>query len=245
MRWPWLPLAGALLAGGFVVLGCGSSEGEPAGEALATTDGGTQPTRDATSSPVSADAGAAPPPCPGVVGETLTATLKLAVDDAYELYVNGTPVKEFTKAWNEWEPVTVTLNRHPSKKNVLALEARNTVKVAGMDRMVVADLSYEIDGTTFHVVSSSAWKHAGTAASDWFAPTFDDAAWAPAVQQGAHGSPPYGDVLGGPSAAAYIWSFDSSLRDVAAKGDAETVYFRRSFYVDVDGSPRSDAGSCL
>jgi hypothetical protein len=184
------------------------------------------------------------PSCDVAADATLAATVSVAVDDRFVLYVNGALVKAFDGTWQSPQTDAVTLFRHPSKKNVIAVEAANLIEVAGADRMVVLDLSYEIDGLTHHVVSDASWKQSGAMTMGWSALDFVEAGWATAVEQGTHGGAPYGAALGRASDAKFIWSYDSGTTDIGVKPDSETVYFRKAFYVDATGAPQGAPTAC-
>lgn len=188
-------------------------------------EGGTNGVHDATVP----DGGDAQASCAIPLDATVPGTLKISVDDSFELYVNGALVKKFAGLWSSPQTEAVTLFRHPSKKNVIAIEAANAQNAAGVDRMVVVDLAFDAGSGVEHVVSDATWTRGpGGLETNWFAVDFAEANWLAATVQGSHGDAPYGAVLGA-SNAKYIWSYDSGAVDPSAKPSAETVWFRKSF----------------
>jgi hypothetical protein len=175
---------------------------------------------------------------------TFAATARTSGDDNFELYVNGVLVKDFTGLWTDPQTDAVTLFRHPSKKNVIAVRGANVVKVPGRDRMIVLDVSFDAGAGEQHVVTDATWlRSPGGLETNWFAIDFAEANWTAATVVGAHGDPPWGAILG-TSSAKFLWSYDSGAVDQDAKPDAETVWFRKSFYVDPAGAPQPTPGSC-
>jgi hypothetical protein len=178
------------------------------------------------------------------VDATVSGTFKISVDDTFKLYVNGTLVQDFAGGWTIPQTDTVTLFRHPSKKNVIAIEAANVANAAGLDRVVVADLVFDAGSGEQHVVTDATWQRApGGLETSWMTPDFAEAGWVPATVEGTHGDPPYGAILG-TSTAKYIWSYDSGPIDVMAKPTAETVYFRKSFYLSLAGAVADAPEAC-
>ena len=176
---------------------------------------------------------------------TVAGAVRTSGDDNFELYVNGVLVKDFAGVWTEPQTDAVTLLRHPSKKNVIAVRGSNVVKVDGKDRMIVLDLTFDAGAGEKHVVSDDTWlRSPGGLETNWFAIDFAEANWTAATVVGSHGDPPWGAILG-TSGAKFLWSYDSGAVALDAKPDAETVWFRRSFYIDSAGAPQSAAGSCL
>lgn len=175
--------------------------------------------------------------------ETVTGSVRTSGDDNFELYVNGVLVKKFDGLWTEPQTDSVSLFRHPAKKNVLAARASNVVKVDGLDRMLVLDLSFDAGGER-HIVTDETWSRSpGGLETNWFAIDFAEANWTAATVVGTHGDPPWGAILGA-SSAKFVWSYHSGMVDQTTKPDAETVWFRKSFYLDASGAPRSTPGSC-
>lgn len=182
--------------------------------------------------------------CTIALDATVAGTVRTSGDDNFELYVNGVLVKDFAGLWTEPQTDAVTLLRHPSKKNVIAVRGSNVVKVDGKDRMIVIDLTFDAGAGEKHVVTDDSWlRSPGGLETNWFAVDFAEANWTAATIVGSHGDPPWGAILG-TSSAKFLWSYDSGAVALDAKPDAETVWFRKSFYVDPAGAPQSAAGAC-
>lgn len=182
--------------------------------------------------------------CTLALDAVVAGSARTSGDDNWELYVNGELVKNFTGLWTEPQTDEVKLFRHPSKKNVLAVRASNVVKVDGRDRMIIIDLGFDAGGGEKHVVTDGSWlRSPGGLETNWFAIDFAEANWTAATVVGAHGDAPWGAILG-TSTASFLWSYDSGAGDQTTKPDAETVWFRKSFYVDLAGAPQSAPGSC-
>jgi hypothetical protein len=235
----------------FVVLAaCGSGPDTPAeldtglpdrrGPDAGTTDGGPTGGDDASI----LDGSGSSTTCTIGLDATVAGTIRTSSDDNFELHVNGVLVKDFPGLWSEPQTDTVTLFRHPSKKNVIAVRASNAVKVFGADRMLVLDLGFDAGGGDNHVVTDATWQRGpGGLETNWFAIDFAEANWTAATVVGTHGDLPWGAILG-TSTAKFLWSYDSAAVDQEAKPDAETVWFRKTFYLDLAGAPQSTPGAC-
>lgn len=176
--------------------------------------------------------------------EVVAGSLRISGDDNFELYVNGELVKNFTGLWSDPQTDAVKLLRHPSMKNVIAVRGSNVVKVDGRDRMVVIDLTFDAGGGEKHVITDETWlRSPGGLETNWFAVDFAEANWTAATVIGPHGDPPWGAVLG-TSNAKFLWSYDPGAADQLAKPDAETVFFRRAFYIDLGGAPQPTPSAC-
>lgn len=200
---------------------------------------------------------AAPPPTGQDAGKTgcapsaidpderVEATLRISVDDEFSLYVNGALVKTFTGLWTSPQTETLSLFRHPGRKNLIAVRASNALNAPGLDRMVVADLTYTIDGQEHHLVTNASFRRSTALIADWTSLSFvEGAEWVAASEVGTHGDPPYGAVLGA-SEAKYVWSYDPAAESVqATKPPNETLHLRRVFYVGATGAPRDAPDSC-
>jgi alpha-L-rhamnosidase len=169
--------------------------------------------------------------------------LKITADDNYRLYVNGTLIDETPRLWSSPQTYTVTLFRNPTRKNVLAVEGINTAEISGLDRGIIADLSFDAGGGAQSVLTDTTWKLSTTLVTDWFTVAFNDAAWVAATDEGAHGIVPYNMVLG-TSSARWIWAYDAS-GDASTKTDPpESVWVRKSFYVNLAGAVTSTPNAC-
>lgn len=181
--------------------------------------------------------------CPIANDATVAAQIKISVDDNFKLYVNGVLAREFNGTWTNVQVVDVTLNRNPTKKNVIAVEGVNTAKITGLDRMIVAELAYTVDATEHKIITDATWTRGTTLVAGWEAVDFAETGWAAATVEGTNGDTPYGMILG-TSDAKYLWSYDSAQVDVSTKPDVETVYFRKTFYVSQAGAPQATPGAC-
>jgi hypothetical protein len=214
-----------------------------------TTDAGSF---DASASPPPPPAPPPPPPtppppppaaqCPIADSATFTATMKLTTDDNYKVYVNGTLVDDVARVWSDPQTYSITLFRNPTRKNVIAVEGINTAKIDGLDRGVLVDIAYTEASVPRSIVSDTSWKISSTMVASWFDVAFDDSAWTAAVDEGAHGIAPWGMVFG-TSDAHWLWAFDSSGA-ASAKADVESVWLRKTFYVDLAGAPTSTPNAC-
>jgi hypothetical protein len=187
------------------------------------------------------------PACPIAADETFDATLKISVDDKFKLHVNGTLVKEFDGTWGNVQTETIKLKKSPLQKNVIAVEGINAMNAGGLDRMIVVDITWTVGdagATEHHVVTDSTWKRGAVPdGGTWTAIDFAETGWEPSTEEGTNGGTPYGAILG-TSTAKYIWSYDSATVDVGSKPANETVYFRKSFWVDKDGAPQTTPQAC-
>ncbi len=203
------------------------------------------------------------PVCPIDMNATVTATIKVTADDYLRLWVNGTLVDDKLTTWGTVDTRDVTLFRHPSRKNVIAVEARNAFNTGGYDRGLLLDLGFDAgadaapDSGVPGIVTDPTWKIVGThhdaglpdgglpdgsaGAVGWFSPDFDDSAWFGPYDEGPHGMAPWGNVFG-QSSARWLWSYDSST--AASKPADEFVYFRKTFYLDVGGAPSDTPPGC-
>lgn len=206
-------------------------------------DTGTPPPSDSGLDSASDAAGDAAKPCPIASNATVAATIKMSVDDNFKLYVNGVLALDFGGFWFNPQTVNITLNRNPQAKNVIAIEGINAQNATGLDRMIVAELSYMIDATVHTVITDASWKQSMVSTAGWEALGFAETGWLAAIEEGTHGGPPYNNVLG-TSNAKYLWSYDSAAGDQAAKPASETVYFRKTFYVSQAGAPVASPGAC-
>jgi hypothetical protein len=183
------------------------------------------------------------PGCSISESETVSGTLKVTTDDNYRLYVNDALIDETARLWSSPQTYPVTLFRHPSRKNVIAIEGLNAAEIDGLDRGIIADLAFDAGGGVQSVVTDSSWKLSTTLATDWFALTFDDAAWVAATDEGAHGIAPYGAILG-TSTARWIWAYDANVAATAKADPPEKVWVRKTFYVNAAGTVTTSPNTC-
>lgn len=134
--------------------------------------------------------------------ENPSGSAAVAVDDVFELYVNGDLVSIGTE-WNQVSQVSF----ETGASTVLAIRACNT----GGGFFALGD--FMIAGE--RVVTDASWKVATSAPSEWNQPGFNDGAWASATDYGGIPSGVVGMPVGSP--ARRIW---------AADGNAEEVFLR-------------------
>jgi hypothetical protein len=180
--------------------------------------------------------------CPIAHDATLSATLNITADDQYRLYVNGTLIDGTPRLWTFSQQYAVQLFRDPSRRNAIAIEATNTMKIDGLDRGVIVDLSVDTQGGEQILVTDSSWLISTKQVAGWTDPDFEAVGWASAVSEGPHGIRPWGSVFD-TSDAQWIWSYDSD-RASASKAELETIWLRRSFYLGVDGTIEDSPEEC-
>jgi hypothetical protein len=173
------------------------------------------------------------PSCTIATNATVSGTLKITADDYFRLYVNGALIDETQRLWTSPQTYTVSVFRHPSRKNVIAVDVLNAAEIDGLDRGVVVDLSFDAGAGAQSVLSDATWKLSPTLVASWFDVAFVDTAWVAATDEGAHGISPYGHILG-TSSARWIWSYDSAI-SATLKPTTEQVWVRKTFYVDESG----------
>jgi len=143
------------------------------------------------------------------------ATLRIATDDACEVYVNGAPAG-IHKTWNRAAAFSVGKLLRPGR-NVLAVHAQNMPAPHANPAGLICRLTVALaDGSRVGLVSDGAWRVSTTAGVGWTAPGYNDAAWKPARIAAAYGGGPWkriGGLRAGSSAAdAYA---DADPRAVA------------------------------
>lgn len=166
----------------------------------------------------------------------MTAQLSITADNQRRVWVNGQQVEWTGNEWHQATRLQVPLFRHPQRENVVAVLATNLSSQAGLDRGLLADVRW--NGAL--LLTNAQWKQqsaldGGWNENDpaWRTPGFNDSSWPNARQQASNGSQPWGTVLLVHSNASWIWSYFS---DVPGKPDIEPVFFRRRFYIDVNGA---------
>jgi hypothetical protein len=219
-----------------------AARGGSAGDSGAAGDGGVGANGGAGGDAGEGGAGGAPS-CPIADDATVSGTLRITTDDNFRLYVNGQLIDETPRVWSSPQTYTVPLFRNPTRKNVLAVQGINTAEISGLDRGIIADLSFDAGAGAQSVVTDATWRLATSLATNWFTVAFDDSAWVDAIDEGAHGIAPYGGVLG-TSSARWIWAYNSNV-DAAQKADPpENVWVRKSFYVNLSGAVTGSPSAC-
>jgi putative heme-binding domain-containing protein len=112
--------------------------------------------------------------------------LTISADDEAEVLLNGVPVARCS----DWQrpargEVTVRLNQG---QNVIAVRASNRSGAVGL--LVHLNLGGETN-----VVTDSSWVASTNEEPNWSGLNFNAAHWSSAKTLGAHGTPPWGDVL--------------------------------------------------
>ena len=221
----------------------GSGTGGSAGASGAGGDGGVGASGGAGGSEGGEGGAGGEPGCTILNDATITGMLKITTDDNYRLYVNGALIDETPRLWSSPQMYTVTLYRNPSRKNVLAIEGINAAEIDGLDRGIIADLSFDAGGGAQSVLTDTSWKLSTTLVTDWFSIAFNDTSWVAATDEGAHGITPYNMVLG-TSSARWIWAYDANVAASAKMDPPESVFVRKSFYVNVAGTVTSTPTPC-
>lgn len=242
-----------------------TTSGDSGGSDAGTTDSSTQDvvTIADTGTDV-VDAGV----CPIGIDDTVAATIKVTSDDFLKLYVNGVLVDDKTTTWGTVDTIPVTLFRHPSRKNVIAVAARNAYNQGGLDRGLLADMTVSFAsadagadasadaggdaGAPVQIVTDTSWKVEGepadagvpaadAGAPDWTGLTFDDSAWSAPFDEGAHGISPWGSVFG-TSSAHWLWFYDPAA--ASSKPANETMYARKTIYFTKSATAADAPSAC-
>ena len=127
--------------------------------------------------------------------DVVAARLRIAADDACEVFVNGARVG----AQAGWPRAAVFAVGELLRtgENVLAVRAQNmpapSKNPAGLIVHLAATLS---DGKQAAVVSDAAWRAEKETRPQWEQPTFDDSAWKGATVAAPFGGGPWGKITG-------------------------------------------------
>ncbi len=176
------------------------------------------------------------------MGATLTSRLRITADNECDVFVNGANVGS-TNNWGVAVTLDVSLFVHPARRNVIAIEARNTSSQDGNDRGIIGELTVAVDGSTEAlVVTDGDWRTSKTLEAGWMDPSFDDSAWAVATVVASNGDGPWGSVLT-QTTAKWIWS-DVIPTSTASKPNLETAWARRAFYFSFDGATLAGEPGC-
>ncbi len=117
------------------------------------------------------------------------ARLSIAVDNHFELFLNGEKIGEEkgdVDAWRHGVEFDVG-TKLKAGDNLVAVLATNASKGAAG---VIAKL--QIQGKSW--ASDATWRSSDHAAPNWSAPEFDDSSWAASTSFGAHGVQPWGKI---------------------------------------------------
>ncbi|MEB2311672.1 MAG: hypothetical protein OZ928_07460 [Polyangiaceae bacterium] len=222
----------------------GGSAGATGGSAGAdASTGGTAGSDAGTDAPADVGPDADPACATTPRAATINAHLKITADNECEVFVNGTSVGT-TSSWNVGVTIDVSLNVHPSQKNVVAVRGTNTSSQSGNDRGIIGELTIDAadGGTAALVLTDSSWRASKTSATGWNEVAFDDSTWMDATEVANHGDGPWGPVLT-TTGAKWIWT--GLIPDaVSDKPNLEDAYVRRTFYFDVTGSGITSQPGC-
>ena len=166
--------------------------------------------------------------------ETIGASLVVSADDRYSLWVNGSLVDDEPHGWNEPHSYTVTLNRHPTQPNVIAIVASNLYGGDGLDRGVIAALGVTPASDYVQLFTDGKWRVTDEEPdASWIDLDWDDSGWPFAVPIADYPDPPWNSIGGSFDGAKWIWSYVPGL--AVDKPATETIYLRRTFYITASG----------
>lgn len=182
-------------------------------------------------------------PCPIGIDDTFEATLRVSADDDRRVFVNEAMVDDFvpSRTWGTITTVQVSLFRHPSRANVVAVHAENYVEIDGLDRGVLLDV-VPTSTTISTLITDASWRVSSATVADFQMVGFDDSAWAFATEEVMHPGGVYGALFGA-SNAWWIWLYDAAI-PASQKPALETMLARRRFYVHMNGQISTAPGSC-
>jgi len=125
-------------------------------------------------------------------GELAQARLSMTADNTFDCWVNGRQILSgsyFRKAYT----TDVTEQIHPGE-NIIAVAATNTLETANPAGLIAAlSLAYR-DGRVVVIRTDSSWEVANSVTGDWQTATNRSDAWSPALEQGAAGVKPWGEL---------------------------------------------------
>ncbi|MBI3923019.1 MAG: hypothetical protein HY318_16485, partial [Armatimonadetes bacterium] len=142
------------------------------------------------------------------------AELRIAVDDACEVYLNGARLGTH-ETWKQAAsfPVEKLLK---SGRNVLSVRAENRSGPAQNPAGLIAFLPMTLaDGKQRAVVSDTSWRSAKDAPPEWSQPAFDDSTWKAAAVAAPLGKGPWGNIAGldGGDLGSAFADMDPAVRD--------------------------------
>ncbi|NQT27206.1 hypothetical protein HQ585_17760 [candidate division KSB1 bacterium] len=155
-----------------------------------------------------------------------TMDIRLAADNAYELYVNGTLIGS-----DAFWPIAQTYSVPAvTGKNVIAIKGIDNTDVGGL-----AGLLVEIDFKGEHYVSNTYWKASNIEQTGWENVVFNDTNWESAASYGIHGS-------------AEPWALGNNVENISANTNVhwiwtndnvadDNAYFRFSISLEGDYTP--------
>jgi hypothetical protein len=123
------------------------------------------------------------------------AKLRIAADDACEVFVNGTRVGA-QAGWPRAAVFAVGELLRPGK-NLLAVRAENMPAPSKNPAGLIVHLAVTLsDGKQVAVVSDATWRAEKETRSQWEQPTFDDSAWKGVTIAASFGGGPWGKIAG-------------------------------------------------
>ena len=127
--------------------------------------------------------------------EARRATLRIAADDACEVFLNGTKIGAQT-GWSRAAVLTIgRLLR--TGENVLAVRGENKPAPSKNPAGMIARLAVTLaDGKQMIVVSDASWRAEKEKHSQWAQAAFDDSGWKPAAVTAPFGGGPWGKIAG-------------------------------------------------
>jgi len=134
------------------------------------------------------------------------AELRIAADDACEVFLNGISLGTH-ETWRHAASFALDKHLKPGR-NVLAVRAENNAGPAGLIAYLSLTLSDEKQQA---ILSGGSWRAANRERPQWHEPEFDDASWEAAMAVAAYGGGPWGRIPG----------LAESLDPAVARGGAE------------------------
>jgi len=128
-----------------------------------------------------------------VPGDVARASITIACDNAYDLYLNGEKLGNGS-SWEQADTYTITDRLKPGQ-NVIAVDAWNEGGVAGLLTEAYILLK---NGQSLRVVTDASWRMSETAPQGWPGVGFDDSGWKAAQVIGQPPVAPWGNVAGLP-----------------------------------------------
>ena len=138
-----------------------------------------------------------------------SATIAISVDDAFDLYVNGTHAGSASD-WRAFPDIDVTGLLAPGNNTIAVLATNSSPSPAGVLAQMTVDLG---TGTPLVVATDASFRcsNASPPPAGWQLPGFDDSKWTAAMNGASYGQGPWGSLVPG------------------ASGGGPARYLRRSF----------------
>lgn len=124
-----------------------------------------------------------------------SADLRVAADDACEVFLNGTRVGTHD-TWSRAARFAVEKHLKPGA-NVLAVQAENKPANSANPAGLILSLAITLaDGKQMLITSNTSWRSAKEAVPDWQQPGMDESNWVAAIITAAYGDAPWGKIPG-------------------------------------------------